>query len=79
MSDIVGKVILVLSPSELVINIGSREGVSPSSIFVVYALGAEVRDPDSDEPLGQLEIVKGRAEAKHVQEKMSTIRSSRLR
>lgn len=75
MSEIQGKVIRVLSPTELVINLGSSQSVTEHSRFVVFTLGGEIDDPDSGEPLGQLEIVKGRAEAKHVQEKMSTIQS----
>jgi len=75
MRPIEGKVIRVLSPTELVINLGSSSGVSETSRFVIYSLGDEIKDPDTGELLGQLEIVKGRAEAKHIQEKMSTIRS----
>ena len=75
MSEIQGKVIRVLSPTELVINLGSSHGVTEHSRLVVFALGAQINDPDSGESLGQLEIVKGKAEAKHVQEKMSTIQS----
>jgi len=75
MSAILGKVVRVLSPTELVVNLGSAHGISDTSRFVVFTPGDELTDPDTGEPLGQLEIVRGRAEAKHVQEKMSTIRS----
>lgn len=75
MGTIQGKVIRKLSPTELVVNIGRSHGVDESSRFIVFALGDEVNDPDTGESLGSLEIVRGRAEAKHVQEKMSTIRS----
>jgi hypothetical protein len=71
-----GKVVRVLSPTELVINLGSSHGVIEDSKFIVFALGEEMKDPDTGESLGQLEIVKGRAEVKHVQEKMSTVRST---
>ena len=75
MNAILGKVIRKLSPTELVVNIGRSHGVSESSTFIVFALGDEIKDPDTGESLGPLEIVRGRAEAKHVQDKMSTIRS----
>jgi hypothetical protein len=75
MNKIEGKVIRVLNPTEIVINLGSSHGITGESRFIVFETGAEVTDPDSGESLGQLEMVKGRAEAKHVQEKMSTLRS----
>jgi len=75
MNKIEGKVIQVLSPMEIVINRGSSHGITGESKFIVFEMGAEIKDPDSGESLGQLEIVKGKAEAKHVQEKMSTLRS----
>jgi hypothetical protein len=75
MSTILGQVIRVLTPTELVINRGLSHGISSASRFLVFALGDEVKDPDTGESLGQLEIVRGRGEAKHVQEKMTTIRS----
>lgn len=75
MNKIKGKVIRVLSPMEIVINLGASHGITGESRFIVFETGDEVTDPDSGESLGQLEIVKGKAEAKHVQEKMSTLRS----
>lgn len=76
MSEIQGKVVRVLSPMELVINLGSSHGVTENSRFIIFTMGEEMKDPDTGDPLGQLEIVRGRAEAKHVQEKMTTIRST---
>jgi hypothetical protein len=44
--------------------------------FLVYILSnEEIIDPNNGEPLGYLEIVKGRGKVTHVQEKMSTIES----
>ncbi|MCK6590725.1 MAG: hypothetical protein L6Q76_24450 [Polyangiaceae bacterium] len=57
------------------INLGQSHGLSSASTVLVFALGDEIKDPDTGESLGQLEIVRGRGEAKHVQEKMTTIRS----
>jgi hypothetical protein len=70
-----GKVIRTLSSTELVINLGATHGVRERSRFIIFTLGDEMQDPDTGEALGQLEVVKGQAEAKHVQERMSTIRS----
>ena len=79
MNTIEGKVVHKLSPTELVINIGRSHGVQEGSRFIVFALGDEIAEPDTGESLGALEIVRGRAEAKHVQEKMTTILSTEKR
>jgi hypothetical protein len=70
-----GKVVKVLNAFEVVINLGSRDGVSTDDEFVVYAEGEELTDPDTGESLGTLEIVRGQAFAKHVQDKITTLRS----
>lgn len=73
----VGKVVRVnrdqSPPVELVVNLGSADGVSMRDIFLVYAIGDEIRDPDTGESLGSLEIVRGRGKVKHIQPNMTTI------
>lgn len=71
-----GKVVRVLNPFEVVVNLGSQAGVEEEDGFVVYAQGEELKDPDTGESLGVLEIVRGRARATHVQEKLTTLRST---
>jgi len=70
-----GKVVKVLSPLEVVVDIGNADGVGTSSRFLVFRHGEEIKDPDTNESLGILEIVRGRGEAKHVQEHLTTVRS----
>jgi hypothetical protein len=74
-----GKVVQILNPFEIVVNLGSEQGVTEKTKFVVYAVGDEIRDPDTGESLGLLEIVRGRARVKHRQPKMATLRSERTR
>lgn len=74
-----GRVIRVLNPYEVVINLGANDGVTHGSRFLVYALGDEIVDPETGEPLGRLEDVRGRGAAKHVQERFTTVRSSEKR
>jgi len=73
----VGKVVQVNRdqhpPVELVVNLGSADGVSMKDTFLVYAIGDEIKDPDTGESLGELEIVRGRGKAKHIQPSMTTI------
>lgn len=72
------KVAQVINNYELVINAGSNKGITEGSRFLVYSLGKEVVDPDTNESLGKLEIIKGIGKVIHVQEKMSTIKSTEL-
>lgn len=72
----IGKVVKILNPYEVVINLGAEDGVTKDDEFVVFEQGEEVTDPDTDESLGILEIVRGQGVAKHVQEKLTTLRST---
>jgi len=78
MSTREGKVVFVKQdpvrpPPEIVVNLGSLHGVTPRTQFIIYALGDEIRDPETGESLGALEILKGRGRAKHIQEQMTTV------
>lgn len=68
-------VIKVLDEYTVVINRGSVHGVKKTHRFLIYALGEELMDPETQESLGVLEIVRGVGEVVHVQEKISTVRS----
>lgn len=59
-----------------VINKGSEDYIRKDDIYLIFELGDEIIDPDTDESLGRLEIVKGTARVSHIQEKMSTIISN---
>lgn len=60
------------------INRGKEQGIKNGQTFVIYALGNEVFDPDTNESLGILEIPKGQGTVVHVQEKMATILSNKF-
>ena len=68
-----GKVALILDEQRLVINIGMERGVSVGDRFVIFEDGQEIDDPNSQQSLGRLELVKAQVEAVHVQEKMSLV------
>ena len=61
---------------DFVINLGKRDGVAKGHKFVIFALGAELKDPSSNKSLGRYEIVRGEATVLHLQESMSTLRSN---
>lgn len=69
-------VIKIIDDDTLVINIGSDDGVTMSNEFLVYSLDEELFDPDTNESLGRLELVKGKGIPQHIQEKITTIKSN---
>ena len=59
--------------NQIVINRGSANGIKEGQKFIVYSIGEELFDPDTNESLGNLEIIKGTGVATHVQERQTTI------
>ena len=63
---------------ELVINRGSVDGVELGDTFIIYYIEPEeLIDPETNESLGNLEVIRGTGVATNVQEKMATIKSNR--
>jgi len=64
-----GKVARILNSRELVINVGSKDGVAVGMKFdVLEPKREEIKDPDTGEVLGSLARPKVRARVKSVQE-----------
>jgi hypothetical protein len=72
-----GSVARIVSEHELVINRGAADGVREGQRFVVFVALDEVTDPETGSSLGNLEIVKARLVALHVQERMTVCGPSR--
>ncbi|MFC6253030.1 hypothetical protein ACFP1H_00050 [Secundilactobacillus hailunensis] len=53
-----GKVIRILSDTELVINLGAKDGVNYNDNFEIYEPGEKVIDPTTHKNLGVLDYVK---------------------
>jgi hypothetical protein len=66
------KIVRILNPTQVVLGAGSEQGVREGMTFVLYSLSDEIRDPETGESLGQLEIVKGRVRVTHVQQRFCT-------
>lgn len=79
MTDLIrGAVASILNRRELVLNIGTAEGVEPGMRFAVLsANGIAVRDPETNEELGSVEVPKVLVEATRVQEKLTVARTFR--
>ena len=77
-----GKVVQVHAErvnSELVVNLGKAHSVTTDSRFLIYRLGEEVKDPDTLESLGNLEIAIGIGKPKHIQDKLTTVVPSEMK
>lgn len=72
---ITGKVARILGDEEVVLNVGSEDGVEEDMEFVIFSESDHIIDPDTGEDLGAIEIVKGRVEVYHVMEKISRART----
>ncbi len=80
MSEIItGKVIQVINEYKIVINKGSVNGVTENNRFLVYKLGDELFDPDTNESLGTLELVCGEAKPVHIQEHITTLYTTKTK
>lgn len=76
MELIEGKVAQVISERDLAINRGSSSGVKVGMRFkIVSSEPSEIRDPDTDEVLGSVEITKVEVEVVSVQENLSVCRT----
>ena len=74
---ITGKVIKVIDEYRVVINKGSESGITKNDRFLIYRLGQELTDPDTNENLGVLELVCGEGVPEHIQEKITTLRTAK--
>lgn len=73
------KVVQVLDDYKVAINAGSLSGIKEGQRFLIYSLSSEeIFDPDTNESLGYLEIVRGTGTVTHVQEKLCTIESDKF-
>lgn len=76
MTRIEGKVAELLTERDLVINRGSSDGVKVGMKFkILNPRGSEIRDPDSREILGSVELVKVIVQIVSVDEKLSVGRT----
>jgi len=64
------KVVKILSNTTLVLGAGTEGEVREGMEFVIYEPGEEVLDPETNEILGRLEIVKGYVTVVNVQPKL---------
>jgi len=70
------RVVEVVDQFKVVINRGVAD-VRKGQRFLIYGQGKELFDPETQESLGHLELVRGTGTVTHVQDRMATITSDR--
>ena len=68
---ITGKVIRILDKRTVIINIGSNDRIDNNSLFSIMGEAEKIIDPETNETLGEVTIVKSRVKAKEVAEKFT--------
>lgn len=70
----------VIDDYKLVINRGSENGIKEGQRMLVYCVSDEdIKDPETGESLGFLELVRGTGKIIFIQEKMSIIESDKVK
>ena len=72
---VVGKIARIVSDTEVILSVGADDEVKEGMEFVIFQEGDHVYDPDTQEDLGAIEILKGRVKVAHVMPKMSLART----
>lgn len=65
------KVIKIISSGSVLINVGSRDGVTPDWRFDICGEGAHVFDPDTHEDYGFFGLIKAHVRPSRILEKMT--------
>jgi len=69
------KVAHIIDRYSLALNKGSADGIKVGQRFLIYSIGDEIKDPDTNASLGKLEIVKGTGKVTNLQDHIATIGS----
>lgn len=59
----------------VVLNKGEKDGIKVGQRYQIYGIGEEIKDPDTQETLGRLEVIRGTGKVTHVQDRMATVNS----
>lgn len=74
-----GKVAAILNRRELVLNVGSDDGVQPGMGFAVLnPKGLDIKDPDTQKVIGSVEVPKVTVRAVRVQPRVTVARTFRV-
>jgi hypothetical protein len=74
-----GKIIKILDNTRVIVDLGFEDGIKQSMKFFVYSEGEEIKNPETNEVLGKIELVKHRLKVVHIQETFSIMASDQYR
>lgn len=66
-----GRIIRILDPETVIVNLGSKDGIRDSSIFSILGKPENVIDPVNDAVLGRVTLVKAKVKASRIYENFS--------
>ena len=71
MKNRTGRIIRIVDKNTVIINLGAEDGISFSTIFSIIGEPEQIIDPENNEILGEVLIVKSRVKAKTVTDKFT--------
>ncbi|MEQ9278862.1 MAG: hypothetical protein RLN83_05155 [Balneola sp.] len=71
-----GRIIRILDSRTVIINLGKNQGITKDSIFSILAEHEEVIDPQTNEVLGKVNVVKSKLKAATVEDKYTIATTS---
>lgn len=76
MARIKGKIIRIIDPRTVIIDLGKKDGVTSSSMFSILADAEPVIHPDTGEELGRVPVVKAKVKSSQVYDKFTIATAS---
>ena len=75
-----GKVAKVLNAREVALNIGAQQGVELGMCFDILSTnGIDIKDPDTGDPLGNVDLAKAKVKVSRVYERVSVASTYRTK
>jgi len=71
-----GRIIRIVDSQTVLINLGRNDGITDESIFRIIGEVEDIFDPEDNERLGQISVVKGKVKASQVHDRF-TVATSR--
>jgi len=68
---ITGQIIRILDSETVIVNLGSKDGITDSAIFCILGKPENVLDPKTNEVLGIVTLVKAKVKASRIYEKFT--------
>ncbi|UOE96045.1 hypothetical protein [Alkalihalobacillus sp. LMS39] len=70
------KIIKIIDEYMVVVNVGAIDGANIGDLLEIYQIGEEIKDPDTNEPLGTLDLIKGKIKIINVYKNFSLCKTA---